>query len=65
MAAAVEPLRGHRVPSPFHFGEQRVQNIVGTREVAERTGRAFIRKFLNDQAKQFFEELPLWFVGSR
>ena len=52
-------------PSPFHYGEQAVQTRVGSRDGSERLGRAFIRKYLTDQARDFFQELSLLFVGIR
>ena len=37
---------------------------MGSRDSADRIG-PFLRKYLNDQAKEFFEELTLLFVGQR
>ena len=52
--------------SPYHFSEQSAQNRMGTRNVSERIpGRASFRNSLTDQARDFFEELPLWFIGAR
>ena len=51
-------------PSPYHFGEQSVQNRIGTRSVSDRVG-AFIRNYLTDQAREFFEDLPLLYISAR
>ena len=59
--AVVQPATHH---SPYHFGEQSVQSRVGTRSISERVGK-FIRSYLTDQARDFFEDLPLWFIGAR
>eukprot|EP00208_Stichococcus_sp_RCC1054_P001207 CAMPEP_0206146014 /NCGR_PEP_ID=MMETSP1473-20131121/29247_1 /ASSEMBLY_ACC=CAM_ASM_001109 /TAXON_ID=1461547 /ORGANISM="Stichococcus sp, Strain RCC1054" /LENGTH=576 /DNA_ID=CAMNT_0053542437 /DNA_START=347 /DNA_END=2074 /DNA_ORIENTATION=+ len=71
LAAAMSPSSGpivpsrYTTPSPYHRGEMAVQDRLGTRLLAERIGRASVRDYLNDQAKAFFNELPLLFVGSR
>ncbi|KAK9901386.1 hypothetical protein WJX75_009774 [Coccomyxa subellipsoidea] len=61
-------LRTNRIskdPSPYHVGEQHAQTRVGVRDIAERIGRAYIRKYLTDQAKEFYNELPFLNVGTR
>ena len=51
--------------SPFHFGEQSVQKRLGVYEVADRIGRAFLRPYLTEQAKDYFEDLSLLYIGAR
>ncbi|BDA45400.1 probable flavohemoprotein at C-terminar half [Coccomyxa sp. Obi] len=63
-AATVGPIQALPAPSPYHFGEVEVQDRVGSRDTADRIG-PFLRKYLNDQAKEFFNELTLLFVGQR
>jgi predicted pyridoxine 5'-phosphate oxidase superfamily flavin-nucleotide-binding protein len=50
--------------SPFHSGEQALQARAGVRERMERAGRISIRKFMLDQHREFFEELPWVLVSS-
>ena len=50
--------------SPYHPGEQWVQERAGTREFAERMGRKVIRDHMPDQHRAFFAMLPFVFVGS-
>lgn len=55
---------GERTGSPFHEGEQRVQERVGVRERIERMGRGMLRDFMPDEHREFFEDLPFLLVGS-
>lgn len=50
--------------SPFHDGEQLVQERVGVRERVEHMGRNIMRDFLPDEHREFFEDLPFLVVGS-
>ena len=50
--------------TPFHDGESLVQERLGVRERVDVVGRRFIRKFMPDQHRSFFELLPTLFVGS-
>jgi predicted pyridoxine 5'-phosphate oxidase superfamily flavin-nucleotide-binding protein len=50
--------------SPFHEGEQLVQERVGVRERAERQGRRFIRDHMPEQHREFYAQLPCLLVGS-
>lgn len=50
--------------SPYHPGEQAVQERVGVRERAERTGRRMIREFMPEQHRRFFSEMPCVFIAS-
>ncbi len=50
--------------SPFHRGEQLVQERSGARERVERAGRRMIRDYMPDEHRIFFEELPFLVVGS-
>jgi len=51
--------------SPFHAGEQAMQDRAGVRERAERSGRRGIRAVMPDQHRTFFMQLPFVLVGSR
>ncbi|HKO50848.1 MAG TPA: pyridoxamine 5'-phosphate oxidase family protein [Polyangiaceae bacterium] len=50
--------------SPFHPGEQAVQQRVGVRDQVERAGRNMIREQMPAQHGELFEALPLLVVGS-
>ncbi|CAL8471002.1 g10544 [Coccomyxa elongata] len=63
-AAAAGPMQALPTLSPYHPGEIKVQDRLGSRDSADRIG-PFLRKYLTDQAKEFFNELPLLFVGQR
>lgn len=49
--------------SPFHPGEQMLQSRAGKRETTENMGRRFIRSYMPDQHREFYEELPFMVVG--
>jgi ferredoxin-NADP reductase/predicted pyridoxine 5'-phosphate oxidase superfamily flavin-nucleotide-binding protein len=53
-----------RESSPYHSGEQAVQDRTGARDFAERIGRQVIRDFMPDQHREFFKELPFVVVGT-
>jgi predicted pyridoxine 5'-phosphate oxidase superfamily flavin-nucleotide-binding protein len=53
-----------RETSPFHAGEQAIQNRLGRRERMEALGRRVIRPYLPDQHRSFLEQLPYVVVGS-
>jgi predicted pyridoxine 5'-phosphate oxidase superfamily flavin-nucleotide-binding protein len=50
--------------SPYHRGEQMVQEKAGAREFAERIGRQVIRDFMTQQHRDFYATLPFIFAGS-
>jgi uncharacterized protein len=50
--------------SPYHPGEQWVQERAGAREFAERIGRQVIRDYMTDQHREFYAMLPFIFVGT-
>ena len=50
--------------SPFHQGEKDAQTRVGVRDMAEALGRQMVRDFMPDQHRDFYNQLPLLFVGS-
>jgi ferredoxin-NADP reductase/predicted pyridoxine 5'-phosphate oxidase superfamily flavin-nucleotide-binding protein len=52
-----------QTPSPFHRGEQKVQQQMGVRDQMERFGRRVIRDHMPDQHRQFYGQLPFIFVG--
>jgi predicted pyridoxine 5'-phosphate oxidase superfamily flavin-nucleotide-binding protein len=49
--------------SPYHPGEQAMQQRAGVRDKAERLARG-LRDFMPDQHRDFFAELPFLLVGS-
>lgn len=51
--------------SPFHAGEQALQERLGVREKMERFGRKIIRDHLVEQHRDFYAKLPFLVVGSR
>lgn len=51
-------------PSPFHAGEQRVQQRVGVRERVEKMGQSMLRDHMPEQHRQFFETLPFLIAAS-
>jgi predicted pyridoxine 5'-phosphate oxidase superfamily flavin-nucleotide-binding protein/NAD(P)H-flavin reductase len=50
--------------SPFHEGEVAIQERLGIREDVEAVGRRFIRPYMPDQHRDFFEQLPFMIIGS-
>jgi ferredoxin-NADP reductase/predicted pyridoxine 5'-phosphate oxidase superfamily flavin-nucleotide-binding protein len=50
--------------SPFHPGEQAIQSRCGVRDQAEDLGGRFIRDYLPDQHRQFYQRLAMLVVGS-
>jgi uncharacterized protein len=50
--------------SPFHAGERAVQERVGSRERVEQMGRRIVRRFMPDEHRELFEDLPFLLVGS-
>ncbi len=50
--------------SPYHAGECEMQARAGVRERAEASGRISIRRFMPDQHRTFFTQLPMLFIGS-
>ncbi|ATB40737.1 iron-sulfur-binding protein [Cystobacter fuscus] len=50
--------------SPFHAGEQAVQERVGMRARLEQTGRKVIRSSMPEQHRELFRKLPFLLVGS-
>jgi len=59
-----KPIGWAREESPFHDGEQRVQERVGVRERVEHMGRNIMRDFMPDEHREFFEDLPFLALGS-
>lgn len=59
------PLSGWTAESsPYHAGEQLLQQRAGMRERMEQVGRRAIRPFMPDQHREFFAELPFVVIGS-
>lgn len=50
--------------SPFHAGEIMLQKRAAKHQAMEGVGRRFIRSFMPDQHREFFEKLPFLIVGS-
>lgn len=51
--------------SPFHEGEQRVQERLGVREAIEPWARKVVRPFLPEEHREFYGELPFVVAGAR
>ena len=49
--------------SPFHAGEQAIQERLGVRSRMERFGRQVIQGHLPEQHREFYRQLPFVFVG--
>ena len=49
--------------SPFHKGEQAIQQRLGVRDKMERFGQQVIRDFMPPQHQEFYNQLPFVFVG--
>ena len=49
--------------SPFHTGEQFIQNKLGVRERMERFGQQVIRDYLPQEHRDFYQQLPYVFAG--
>jgi uncharacterized protein len=62
-APGVSPAKGSLEPSPFHSGEQAVQERLGVRGRIEQVGRKIIRSFMPDQHRELFCKLPFLIVG--
>jgi hypothetical protein len=53
-----------KAESPFHPGEQAIQEKLGGRERMEEFGRRVIREFLPEQHQQFYAQLSYFLVGT-
>lgn len=51
-------------PSPWHRGEQAMQNTIGKKESLEEIGKRVIRSYMPDQHRDFFSKLPFMVMGS-
>ncbi len=51
--------------SPFHEGEQRVQERLGVREAIEPWARKVVRPFLTEEHREFYGQLPFVVAGAR
>ena len=51
-------------PSPFHAGEQAIQDRLGVRDRIEPLGRRVIRDHMPDQHRAFFAQLPWLIIGA-
>lgn len=50
--------------SPFHSGEQVMHDRLGIRDRQEAMGRRMMRRFMPDQHREFFAQLPFIILGS-
>jgi len=50
--------------SPFHKGEQDLQERLGVKERFEELAKRMFRRYMPDQHREFFEQLPYMVVGS-
>ncbi len=50
--------------SPFHKGEQALQQAAGVRAKMEAIGQSFIRDHMPEQHSQFYQQLPYLFVST-
>jgi len=50
--------------SPFHAGEQELQQRAGKRESLEAFGRRVVRPYLPDQHRRFYQQLPFVVLGA-
>ncbi|MFY1667689.1 pyridoxamine 5'-phosphate oxidase family protein [Pseudomonas sp. Pseu.R1] len=51
-------------PAPWHAGELRVQNHAGVAERMDVIGRKFVRDYMPDQHREFYEQIPYLIVGA-
>ncbi len=54
-----------RVESPFHEGEQRVQERLGVREKIEPWARKVVRAYLPHEHREFYQSLPFLVAAAR
>lgn len=52
-------------PSPFHSGEQQIQERLGVRESIEPWARKVVRPFLPEEHRQFYGSLPFVVAAAR
>jgi ferredoxin-NADP reductase/predicted pyridoxine 5'-phosphate oxidase superfamily flavin-nucleotide-binding protein len=64
MASPTEPAGWDLPESPYHPGELALQERAGVREKIDRQGRRGVRRFMPEQHRQFYPQLPFLFVGS-
>lgn len=63
MSAFEPPITASTDDSPFHPGEQRIQQNLGVRQQMEKFGRQVIRDYMPQQHRDFYQNLPYIFVG--
>jgi predicted pyridoxine 5'-phosphate oxidase superfamily flavin-nucleotide-binding protein len=61
--AATSSVGSSAEESPFHAGEQAVQQRVGVRQRLEQVGQKVIRDFMPDQHRELFAQLPFLILG--
>ncbi|MEP3274964.1 MAG: pyridoxamine 5'-phosphate oxidase family protein [Stappiaceae bacterium] len=62
--ADTQTAKSQKDSSPFHAGEQELQSRVGKREEIEQFSRQAMRRFMPDQHRTFFSQLPFMVVGA-
>ena len=65
MVATSSPTGAGIGPSPFHSGEQQVQELTGARDISEQLGRAWLSKELSATTAEFFSQQQLLYTASR
>lgn len=58
-----KPILDNHSPSPFHLGEQAIQDRLGIRNKMEHFGRQVIRHYMPEQHREFYSQLPFILVG--
>ena len=58
-------MRGVASESPFHEGEQRVQQRLGVRDEIEPWARRVVRPYLPDEHRAFYAQLPFLVLAAR
>ncbi len=53
-----------RPESPFHRGEQEIQERLGVRDKLESFGRRVIRDYMPEQHREFYQQLPFLLLGT-
>ena len=53
-----------RANSPFHEGEREIQTRLGVRDRVEEIGQQYIRDYLPEQHRAFYQQLPFILVGT-
>ena len=52
-----------KLNSIWHQGELLIQNVVGTADIMKNIGHQYIREFMPEQHREFFESLTMLYIG--